>query len=319
MSHSHTDTHEHNHEHHSHHSHHHHHHGGDLDGKRLGFSVVLNLTITLVQVIGGLLSNSLSLLSDAVHNLSDGIALWIAYIANKISKRDSTSKMTFGYKRVEILAAFVNAMTLLFICGYLVYEAIVKFAHPETINGSLMLIVATIGLLANLISVLLLQRDKDHNINVKAAYLHLMGDTLSSVAVIIGGVFIWLYQIYWLDPVITILICAYIFYHSIDIVKESGSILMQRKPKGISIKQVSEYINSFKEVANVHHIHIWSLGDNDSYIECHIDFNTDLKLSEVDAIRHKIAEGLEEKFHIHHTTIQTEFNCCDEKGLISGH
>jgi cobalt-zinc-cadmium efflux system protein len=310
----------HSHAHHDHHGHsHHHHHDSNLSGKRLGFSVVLNLVITIVQVIGGILANSLSLLSDAVHNLSDGIALWIAYIANKISRKDATNKMTFGYKRIEILSAFVNSLTLLFICAYLVYEAIYKFSNPETIDGSLMLIVATIGLLANLISAVLLHKDKDHNINVKAAYLHLMGDTLSSVAVIAGGVLIWLYQIYWLDPVITILICVYILYHSIDIIKESSSILMQRKPKGISIKQVSEYIMSFDKVENVHHIHIWSLGDNDSYIECHIDFNTDMKLSEVDAVRHEIVEGLEEKFHIHHTTIQTEYNCCQEKALISGH
>lgn len=312
MSHSHEE--EHNHE----HSHHHHNHA-DLSGKRLGFSVILNLTITIVQVIGGILSNSLSLLSDALHNFSDGIALWIAYIANKIAKKDATRKMTFGYKRVEILSAFVNALTLIFVCGFLIYEAIRKFTNPETIDGSLMLIVATIGLLANVVSVILLQKDKDHNLNVRAAYIHLMGDTLSSVAVIIGGILIWQYQVYWVDPVVTLLICAYILYHSVDIIKESGSILMQRKPKGLSIKIVSDYISSYEEVANVHHIHLWSLGDKDRYLECHIDLNKDLKLSEVDEIRDRISTGIEEKFHIHHTTIQTEYNCCDEKGLISGH
>lgn len=311
--------HHHHHDHSFSQSHGHHHHHGDLSGKRLGFSVVLNLTITVVQIVGGILSNSLSLLSDAVHNLSDGVALWIAYIANKVSKKVANKEMTFGYKRVEILAAFVNALTLILICGYLVYEAIVKFTNPETIDGSLMLIVATIGLLANVISVLLLQKDKDRNINIRAAYIHLMGDTLSSVAVIIGGILIWLYDIYWADPVVTLLICAYIFYHSIDILKESGRILMQSKPHGMSVEEVSNYICSFDQVKNVHHIHLWSLGDDDIYMECHIDLNQDLKLSEVDEVRHNIAHGLEDKFHIHHATIQTEYNCCEEKGLISGH
>ena len=305
---------------HSHgHSHSHSHHHGDLSGKRLGFSVILNLTITVVQVIGGILSNSLSLMSDAVHNFSDGVALWIAYGANKLAGKDATKQMTFGYKRIEILAAFVNAITLIAIIGYLGYEAYRKFSNPEVIDGTLMLVVATIGLLANLISVFLLYKDKDHNMNIRAAYVHLMSDTLSSVAVIGGGLLIMFYDMYWVDPVVTLLICIYILYHTIGLIKESGKILMQSKPDNATIEEINKFILQYDKIANVHHVHYWSLSDEDSYLECHIDLTEDLKISEVDEIRQKITKGLHDEFHIHHSTIQMEFNCCEEKDLIPSH
>lgn len=208
------------------HSHHHHH---DVSGKKLGFTVVLNLTITVAQIIGGIISNSLSLLSDAVHNASDGIALWIAYFANKLAKKNTNFKMTFGYKRIEIISAFVNSFTLIFICLFLIYHAYNRFINPEAIEGTLMLIVATIGLLANLISVIILKNEKDKNINTKAAYLHLLGDTLSSVAVIIGGLLIIYYDLYWVDPLVTLLIALYIIKETYGVLKESFDILIQKK------------------------------------------------------------------------------------------
>lgn len=186
--------------------HHEHHQHKEMSSAKLLWVTILNFSITVVQVIGGLISNSLSLLSDALHNLGDTSAIFIAFLAGKRSQKSADEKNTFGYKRVEILAALFNAVVLIVICVFLFFEAYKRFINPEPIKGAVMLIVATFGLLANVISVLVLQKDKNHNLNVKAAYLHLMGDTLSSVAVILGGIAIWLWNITWIDPLITVLV-----------------------------------------------------------------------------------------------------------------
>lgn len=175
---------------------HHHHHTNDLRGKKLLWVAVLNFSISLVQILGSLISNSLSLLSDALHNLGDSSAIFIAFLAGKRSKKIPDEQHTFGYQRIEILAALFNAVVLISICIFLFFEAYERYMDPQPIKGKIMFIVATFGLMANLISVLVLNKDKDHNLNVKAAYLHLMGDTLSSVAVIIGAIAIWLYDVF---------------------------------------------------------------------------------------------------------------------------
>lgn len=155
------------------HEHGHHHHTNDLQGKRLLYTTLLNLSITIVQIVGGVISNSLSLLSDALHNLGDSSAIFIAFLAGKRSKKLPDEKNTFGYKRIEILAALFNAVVLIAICLFLFFEAYKRFVHPEEIKGKLMLFIAIFGLLANLASVLILQKDKSHNLNVRAAYMHL--------------------------------------------------------------------------------------------------------------------------------------------------
>ena len=188
----------------------HHHHEMENGGNRsLLLATVLNVFITVVEIIGGIMANSLALLSDALHNLSDTIAILLAYIAAKVSRRSSNERKTFGYKRVEILAAFFNALVLIGISVFLVYEAIFRFSHPEPVKGLLMLVVATAGLIFNLLAVLLLKKYSGASLNIRSAYLHLLGDTLSSVAVIIGGVLIYFFEIYWVDPLITILISIY--------------------------------------------------------------------------------------------------------------
>ncbi len=213
------------------HHHEHHHHGhphhdtANMSSKKLLWVTLLNLSITLVQIIGGVISNSLALLSDAVHNLGDSSAIFIAFLAGKKSQKSPDKQHTFGYKRIEILAALFNSVILIAICIYLFFEAYERWIEPEPIKGLVMLIVASFGLLANLISVIVLNKDKEKNLNVKAAYLHLMGDTLSSVAVILGGVAIWIWKIYWLDPFITVLVGIYIIYHAWSVVRQTVDIL----------------------------------------------------------------------------------------------
>jgi len=205
-----------------HHSHEHNH--RDLSQQRLLITTLLNFIITVAEIIGGILSNSLSLLSDAVHNLGDTIATLIAYIARRISKKEPDIKRTFGFHRVEILGALLNAVILLVITIYLFYEAYHRLIEPEPIKGVIMFIVAVIGLFANVIGMLLLRRDQKESLNVRAAYIHLLGDSLSSVAVIIGSIFIYFYEVYWLDPLITILIGLYILMQTWKILKQGKCI-----------------------------------------------------------------------------------------------
>lgn len=306
---------------HTHHSHVHHHHGHshgheELSTRSLLLVTLLNLTITVAEFIGGFLANSLALLSDAVHNLGDTIAIVLAYIANRVSKRQANEQKTFGYKRIEIIAALFNSLVLIVIIIFLFREAYVRFFNPEPIKGLVMFIVATIGLLANLFSVVLLKSHSGHNINIKAAYLHLLGDTISSVAVIIGSILIYFFEIPWVDPLITILIGIYILKETFGILKETLSILMQSTPKSLSIPEIQNKLEQIEGVDNIHHVHIWNLNDSQIYFECHAELTKDLKLSETTAIYEEMKEKLSKGFHIYHITIQFGYNCCNEKDLI---
>ena len=303
--------------HHKHnHSHHQHHHHSGMEGKKLLFTVVLNFTITIAEFIGGIFSNSLALVSDAIHNLSDAIALLITYLTVKVSKRASDSSHTFGYKRIQILAALFNSVTLIAICIYLLYEAYNRFLEPEPVKSIPMFVVAFIGLIANLVSVLLLKAHSKENLNIRAAYLHLIGDTLSSVAVIIGGILMFFFEIYWIDPLITVLICLYIIKETYAVLYETYKILMHSTPAGIKLDDVVKEIKKIPGVNNVHHVHIWSLTDQEVHFEGHLDVNEDIRVSEGESIIDAVQSKLETDFEIQHTTLQLEFNRCEDKSIL---
>ena len=295
----------------------HHHHGVENDKLtfKLFFSILLNLTITVAEIIGGLVSNSLSLLSDAIHNLSDTASMILSYISIKIGKKEKNYKHTFGFKRIEILSALVNAVSLLIICIFLLIHAYERFQKPEPINGKLMFIVAVIGLLGNLFSVFLLHKDSDHSLNIKSTYLHLLGDTFSSIGVIIGSLLIYYYKIVWIDPVITILVVLYIFKESFSIVKESIHILMQGTPSNINIPDLQIQIAKIEGILDAHHTHIWMLSDHEIFLETHIKVKNML-ISETENITEKIKHTLFENFGITHITLQYEVNECEKLHLI---
>jgi cobalt-zinc-cadmium efflux system protein len=293
----------------------HHSHSG-ISERNLLAAVILNFSITAAEIIGGIISNSLALLSDAVHNLGDGLAVLLAYIAHRISKRDPNTRKTFGYKRIEILSAFLNAVILAGICVFLIYEAIERLQHPAPIKGLVMFSVAGVGLAANLVAVILLRRDSHKNINIRAAYIHLLGDTLSSVVVIIGGILIWRFEIYWIDPLITMLISLYILKETYLLLKDSFNILMQSSPPNLDLEQIRQDIENIEGVRNIHHVHAWSLSDKQLHFEAHIDLLEDLPLSQTDSLRERISKMLLERYNVGHTTLQMEFGCCDETGII---
>lgn len=288
-----------------------------LSGKKLLWATLLNFIITIAEVIGGLLSNSLALLSDALHNFSDGVAVFIAYIANKVSHRSASERKTFGYKRIEILAALFNAVVLVAISIYLFYEAYKRFRNPVEIKAGLMMIVAIIGLLANIGAMLLLHKDSSRNINVKAAYLHLLGDTLSSVAVIIGGILIYYFNITWIDPLVTVVIGVYILKETFEILKETIDILMQSTPSELDLQEIKNQIEKLDNVSNIHHVHAWKINEKEIHFEAHVDINEDLPLHKTSPIRTSIENILTMQFGISHVTIQFEYNSCDDKNLIA--
>lgn len=299
------------------HNHHHNHNHNEVKTENLLVAALLNLTITVIEIAGGLIANSFGLLSDALHNFGDTIAILLAYLSNKISKRTPTLNKTFGFKRVEILTAMINGIAITVICLFLFYHAIERIRnHFPHANGLLMVIIGVIGLMANFIAMAFLNRDKDINLNVRAAYLHMLSDTLSSVSVIIGGVLIYYFKIYWLDPVLTFIIGIYIFRETWYILKQSYLILIQATPKELDLKKVKSAIENFTEIENVHHIHAWKLNDTQIHFECHVDLKNDLRISDTGEILFNIKQVLKNDFNIEHTTVQFEYNCCEDKSII---
>ena len=276
---------------------------------------MLNLLITVVEVIGGVMSGSLALLSDAVHNLSDGIAIIVTFVALRLSTRPRTVRYTFGLKRAELLAAIINASSLIIISFFLIKEAIGRFFHPTPVTGGIMLAVALVGLAANIVGTMLLKKGSDGNLNIRSAYIHLLSDAVSSFAVIIGGVCIILFGIDWIDPVLTILISLYILTEGFRIVKESVDVIMMSSPGNIAMDELRKELEGISGVQNIHHVHLWRLNDSDIHFEAHIEVD-DIPVSRTAEIRAAIEGTLLRRYRITHTTLQFECDSCQTKELI---
>ena len=274
-------------------------------GTRLAVVIGLNLIITVAEVIGGVVSGSLSLISDALHNFSDGVAVFIAWIAIKAQEQPRTDRYTFGLKRAEVLAAVINAGSLIGISIYLFIEAWDRFNNPQPIGGVVMVVVALIGIVANTIGTLLLRRGADKSLNLRAAYLHLLSDAVSSIGVILGGLAIIFFNITWIDPLLTVLIGAYVSKESLIILWRSLEALMLSAPSELSLDEIRCEILNVPSVVGLHHIHFWQVAEGDVHFEAHIAVE-DRLLSEVSSIRKDIEETLYEKFRIRHTTLQME-------------
>lgn len=299
--------------HHGHSDNHSHH---KVKGTKLLLSILLNLGITAAQFIGGIISGSLSLLSDALHNFSDVISLLISYIANRYSRKSASVTKTFGYKRAEIFAAFINSATLIIVAVYLIYAAIVRFSHPQIIESGLVIWLALLGILFNGFSVVLLYKDSKSNMNMRSAYLHLLTDTAASVAVLIGGLLMKYYEWYWVDSLLTVLIAVYLFIVGYDLLKSSFRVLMLFTPEELNLDEITRSINEFPEIKNIHHIHIWELNEEEVHLEAHMEFNKNISISEFNQILEKVENMLNSRFGINHITIQPEFEKDDPKDII---
>jgi cobalt-zinc-cadmium efflux system protein len=285
-----------------------------LSGKKIFWVALLNATITVAEIAGGILSGSLALLSDAVHNLSDTVAIALSYFANKIAQKPKDARRTYGYKRAEILSTFINSTVLLAISILLIFEALKRLKSPESINGTLMITVAFIGLVANFVSVFLLEKDSHENLNIKSSYLHLLSDTVSSVGVLVGGIAIKLWGVVWIDPLVTVLISLYILKETWHVIRTTVDILMQSSAP-LDYDAIKRDIENIDKVKNIHHVHSWMIDEKTIYFEAHIDMEN-MPLSEVEAVYDKIEHFLKEHHSISHVTLQAEVDKCCDKNIF---
>ncbi|MDH5100359.1 cation diffusion facilitator family transporter [Lactobacillus kefiranofaciens] len=277
----------------------------DHTTKRYVFVTLLNVVITIAEFLGGIFSGSLALLSDAVHNLSDVGAIILSFIAHLISRRSRNQNKTFGYDRAETLAAFTNGVILIVISIVLFVEAIQRFWQPEHIHGGIMLVVSIIGLLANAISMLAMHRDAKGNLNVRSTFIHMLSDALSSVAVVIGAVFIYFWNVTWLDPVLTILVLLFVLHEAYEITMKAANVLMESNPD-VDLAEVNKIVLSFPVVQNIHHVHVWRYSDDFIMMDAHINVDRNLHADELENLYQKIGKKLKQELGINHVTLQAE-------------
>jgi cobalt-zinc-cadmium efflux system protein len=291
-------------------------HKHEVKGKNLLFSIVLNIVITIAQIVGGLLSGSLALISDALHNFSDVLSLVFSYVAHKLSRRKASLNQTFGYKRAEIMAAFINAATLVIVALFLIYEAVERFFHPQAIESGLVIWMAILGIAANGLSAYMLKNDADKSLNMRSAYIHLFTDTLASIAVLIGGLLMKYFGWFWVDSLMTLIIAIYLVVVGFDLLKKSTGMLMLFTPAHVDIKKIVREVHKIPGVNKLHHIHVWHLNDEELHLEAHLDCKADIKMSEFNELLHEVELVLFYKFHINHINIQPEFKKTDPKDFI---
>ena len=291
-------------------------HKHEVKGNNLILSILLNLLITIAQVIGGIISGSLALISDALHNFSDVLSWVFSLAAHKLSRRKASLNNTFGYKRAELIAAFINAITLIIVAFFLIYEASSRLFHPEPIKSGLVIWLALLGIVVNGGSVLLLKKDSEHNLNMKSAYLHLLTDMMASVAVLIGGLLMKFYGWFWVDSIMTLFIALYLIYVGYDLIKSATKMLMLFTPDYIDIKEVVSEVHKIKGVNKLHHIHVWHLNEEELHLEAHLDCSENIKMSEFNSLLEEVEIVLFQKFNINHINIQPEFKKEDPKDII---
>jgi cobalt-zinc-cadmium efflux system protein len=284
-------------------------------GKRLVIAIILNAVIFIVEFVGGFLTNSLALISDSLHNLSDFFALILSFIALRVVQWKSNSEKSYGYVRVEIFVAFINATALVLIGMYIIYQGIQRFAHPEPVAGGWMLIIAIVGFVVNTAATLLLKTHAHHDLNLKSAYLHLLTDAVESLAVVVvAGIIAWKdWRI--LDPIVSIGIGLFIIKSAWSILAETVHILTEGTPRGIDLHEVAAYIQSFPGVENVHHLHIWGLSSRVRALSAHIVVQDQL-ISKGNKISSQLEQELEHRFGINHPTIQLESSVCGDQGVV---
>ncbi len=278
----------------------------DKQIKKLRLATYIAIFFMLLELVGGIVANSLALISDALHMFTDVGAFVLSLIVLKIAKRPSSSEMSYGYKRAEVLGALASGLTLWALCGVLIYEAIMRIITPHEVSGGIVFVIATFGLLSNIAMMKILHsHHKDEQLNVKAAYLHVLGDLLGSIGVIVSGILI--YFTYWniIDPLITLLFTVVILFSSGKILKKTIKILMEGTPSGIKYEEVKEDLLILKDVKEVHDLHIWSISTKHLALSAHL-------VSERDVTQEAI-ELIQRKYKIFHTTIQIDRQYCPDQ------
>ena len=288
---------------------HDHSHGASANSRMLAIALALTTTFLVAEVAGAFVFNSLALLSDAAHMLTDVVALAIALAAIRIGQRPADDTRTFGYRRFEILAAAFNALLLFAVAGYVLWESIGRFFVPEPVGSTGMLVVAALGLVVNLISMRLLAAGKDKSLNVKGAYLEVWADMLGSIGVIAGAAIIMLTGWLWVDPVVAVGIGLWVLPRTWILLKDTTHVLLEGVPGRLSIVEIRTAITATPGVAGVHDLHVWSLTSDDSSLSVHIALAEE---ADPEVVRTLVGRMLRERFEIEHATIQTEQEPCED-------
>ena len=287
-----------------HHGHHHHHHHADLDGdRRVAWAVAVNLVLTLAQIVAGVISGSLALIADAIHNMSDALSLVIALAARRIGRRPADASMTFGYGRAEVVAALINYVTLVTIALYLAAEGIGRLVNPVEVEGWIVVIVAAIALVVDTITALLVFRMTKDSVNMRAAFLHNLADAMGSVAVIVAGTLILLYDWRLIDPIVTLMISAYILWHSAQGLRPVIRILMLGAPDGIDLSDLIAAMEATPGVANAHHVHLWHMQEQEAALEAHIAL---ARGASPETVKSDLKSLLQVRFGIAHSVLELE-------------
>lgn len=286
-------------------NHRHNHNTENIKDRQLIAAVVVNVLLTVVQVIGGIVSGSLSLIADALHNLSDAVSLGIALFARKIGYKSPDEFKTFGYKRAEVIAALINLTILIVIGLYLIYEAFWRLVEPQEIEGWTVIIVAGVALVVDIITALLTYSMLKKSMNIKAAFLHNISDALASIGVIIAGTLILLYNWYWVDTILTLLIAGYVLWQGFTMLPETIHLLMEGTPEHISIDEVIVLMKEVDGVDDVHHVHVWQLDEHRNALEAHVVSNVN-KITDIEKIKISLKRLLSSKFNIEHSTLEFE-------------
>lgn len=294
-----------------------HHHADieDTSGSRLLWTLALNLMIPVAQLIGGVYANSMALISDATHNFSDFVAILIAYIAHRIGKKGASFQNTFGYKRAEILAATLNVAILIGASAFIIYEAVERFYHPQTVFGNVVILLAGVGILGNGLSAWLLHRDSKHSLNVRGAFLHMLGDLLTSVMVLVSGVVLIFRPWYWLDPLLSILIVLFILKNCWSILKASAGILMNATPEGLNLEEIKNFLEQIPGVCGTHYLHAWNISASSIGFSCHVEV-LDQRVSKTEKLGETIRHKLFHQFGIDHPVLQIETGSCGNGGVL---
>ena len=305
--------HDHNHSH--GHSHHGHNHSVNLTSVNTAFivGITLNFLFVVIEVIVGLSIHSLSLLSDAGHNLADVASLGLSLLALRMSKLKSNDQYTYGYKKTTILVTFFNACLLLISIGAITYAAFNRFFHPEPLPGKIIAAVAAIGIVINTVTALMFLRDKDSDMNVRGAYLHLMSDAVVSVGLVIGGIIIFYTGFYWIDPVLSIVIAGVILLGTWELMKDSLKLSLDGVPEGIQLDKLKTEAKKIKGVNDIHHIHVWAMSTTENALTAHLVIAKNTPNSEVEMIKDKLKHSFQH-LNIQHVTLETEFegSVCEE-------
>lgn len=284
----------------------HHHHHGEVNEKTIHLlllSFVINILLSIAEIIGGIISGSISLIGDALHNTSDAFSILIAFIAFKIGRKKASTKYTYGLKRAETIGGFVN-LILLFLSGlYLLFEGTQRLITPQQIEGEIIIWISLLALIIDVITAKISHHDSSHNSNMKMVFIHNLADALGSIGVIISGLFIVYFDIYRIDGFIALLIACYMIFQAIISFPKIVNILMNAAPDNIDIEEIKKEILKIKGIKGIHHIHLWCINEHDISLECHIEAK-DIKLI------NQINKLLKEKFAINHCNIQIEDNKC---------